>query len=284
MVTGFIGLGNLGKAIAQRLISEGVELIVWNRTIEKAVDLKMPAAESPAQLISRCDMVFLNLADSKAVESVITGQDGLLDGDCADKIIVDTSTNHFAEVIRFYEIFKKKNARYLETPVLGSVVPASQGNLTLLVSGDSDAFEIVHPLLEKFAKKIFFVEQPGMATRMKLINNLVLANLMASLAEALALGERAGLGKEEVLEILAAGAGNSGVLSGKRQKLIQGDFAPHFSSAMMYKDLLYLSDLANTFKRPLFTGGMVRELYVMAYSRHLENLDFSAIYKIMKEF
>ena len=167
---------------------------------------------------------------------------------------------------------------------MGSVIPAMQGKLTLLVSGDMAAFEKARPNLEKLAAKIFFMERPGLATKMKLINNLVLATLMASLAEALALAERAGLPREKALEILAAGAGNSAVLAGKLDKFLRDDFSPHFSFAMMHKDLHYLADLADTFKRPLFTGGMAKELYAMAYSRKMENLDFSAIYKILKEF
>lgn len=103
MKTGFIGLGHLGSAMANRLISEGVKLTVWNRTREKATALGVPVAESPAKLISEVDILFFNLFDSEAVTEVINGKEGLLEGDCRGKIVIDTTTNHFSRVEDFYK-------------------------------------------------------------------------------------------------------------------------------------------------------------------------------------
>ena len=284
MKTGFIGLGHLGKAMAKRLISQGIELSVWNRTREKASDLGVPIAESPAALISQVDILFMNLFDSSAVESVIAGKDGLIKGDCNGKIIVDTTTNHFELVAVFHEILRKQHAFYLESPVLGSVVPASQGTLTVLVSGEREAYESALPSLEKIGKTIFFLEKPSLATKMKLINNLVLGSFMAALAEAVAFAEKAGIEKSQVLDMLSSGAGNSALLNAKKEKLLKEDFSPHFSSALIYKDLHYLQDLARSMKRPLFTGSIAKELFGMAMAKHLDSQDFSVVYKIVKEF
>jgi 3-hydroxyisobutyrate dehydrogenase len=284
MKTGFIGLGNLGKTIAKRLISEGVDLVVWNRSKEKASDLGVDIADSPAALVSAADVVFMNLFDSEAVRSVITGRNGILEGDIRGKIIIDTTTNHFNSVLSFHEVIGQHGGSYLEAPVLGSLVPASQGALTVLASGPKDAFERARPLLEKIGKNIFHLEEAALATKMKLINNLALGCFMAVLAEAIAFGEDAGIDKDRVIEILAAGAGNSGVLNAKKEKLLAEDFSPHFSSALIYKDLHYLQDLARTLKRPLCTGSFVKELFGMTFPRGEEDLDFSAIYRIMKSF
>ena len=284
MKVGFIGLGHLGKAMAKRLIGEGVELIVWNRTGEKAADLGMPVAGSPKDLISKADVVFLSMFDSDAVASVLYGDDGLFNGDCKGKIIVDTTTNHFGRVSKFYEDAKKHGAIYLESPVLGSVVPASQGALTVLVSGDKMAFEKVKPYLEKLGKNIFYLEKISLATKMKLINNLVLGTLMATCAEAVTFGEDAGLDRETVLNILLTGAGNSAVLAGKKEKLIKGDFSRQFSSSLIYKDLHYLEDLAFDMKKPMFIGSAVKELYGMTYPEGIEDEDFSAVYKVLKKY
>ncbi|MEM2130710.1 MAG: NAD(P)-dependent oxidoreductase, partial [Candidatus Bathyarchaeia archaeon] len=169
MRIGFIGLGNLGMTMAKRLLSEGVNLTVWNRTVEKARALNCPVAKSPADLISQTDIVFLNLFDSDAVSNVIKGKDGLVEGDCSGKVIIDTTTNHFDRVTEFYEILNKNNASYLEAPVLGSVIPASQGMLTVLVSGEEKAFERARPFIEKIGKNIFYLKTPQLATKMKLI-------------------------------------------------------------------------------------------------------------------
>jgi len=284
MKAGFIGLGHLGKAMAKRLISEGVELVVWNRTREKASDLGTPMADSPAALLSQVEILFMNLFDSAAVEAVLAGKDGLLKSDCTGKIVIDTTTNHFELATYFHELLKKHGGFYLESPVLGSVVPASQGALTVLVSGDKNAFDRALPWIEKIGKNIFFLEKPALATKMKLINNLALGSFMATIAEALAFGESAGIDKSRVLDILGAGAGNSMVLNAKKEKLLNEDFSTHFSSALIYKDLHYLQDLARALKRPLFTGSTAKELFGMTFSKGMDTLDFSGIYKIMKGF
>lgn len=283
MKAGFIGLGTLGMAIAQHLIDDGVELVVWNRTAEKAAGLDAQVAASPADLIARVPLAFVNVRDSAAVDEVLAGEQGLLDGDCAGRLIVDLTTNHFADVTRFHVLAQARGAAYLEAPVLGSVVPASKGALTMLVSGDQDAYDRAFPYLQKVAASIFFLEHPGFATRMKLINNLVLGVFNAALAEAVALAEVAGLDKAAVLDILEAGAGKSGILSAKKQKWLDEDFAPHFSTALIHKDLHYLQDLARELSRPAFTASAVKELYGLALAQDRGSEDFSVIYKVFKE-
>jgi len=282
MRVGYIGLGTLGKTMVRRLISEGVELTLWNRTRNKCEGLGMKIASSPAELISSVDTLFLNLFDSQAVNTVLGGEKGILSGDCKGKIIVDTTTNHFEPVAAFYEKTKKAGAHYLESPVLGSVVPALQGNLTVLVSGDREPYGKVLPLLERIGRNIFFLEEPGLATKMKLINNLALGSFMATIAEALSFGEAVGIDKENVLDILAAGGGNSLVLNAKREKLLKEDFSTHFSTDCIYKDLHCLQDLASTLKKPLFSASAVKELFGLARSMGMGGEDFSAIYKVVK--
>jgi 3-hydroxyisobutyrate dehydrogenase len=282
MKAGFIGLGALGRAMAQHLIEEGVELVVWNRTLAKTQGLHASVADSPASVIEQAPHVFINVRDSQAVEDVLTAQDGILAADCDGKIIIDTTTNHFEAVARFHALVAEAGGAYLEAPVMGSVVPASKGALSVLVSGEKVAFEEALPFLNLIGSQIFFLEQIGLASKMKVINNLVLGVFMAGLAEAVALGEAAGLDKTRVLELLAAGAGKSGILSAKQQKLIDDDFSPHFSAAMIYKDLHYLQDLARTLERPLFTGSAVKELYGMTFPQGVADQDFSVIYALFR--
>jgi len=283
MRAGFIGLGNLGRAIAGRLISQGVELVVWNRTREKAKDLDAALADNPADLVSKVPVVFLNLTDSAAVRSIISGKNGLVEGGCAGKVVVDTTTNHFDEVLEFHDTLRRHGGAYLETPVVGSTIPASQGNLTVLVSGDRSAYDRALPYLEKIGQHIFYLERPTLAIKMKLINNLLLGSFMAAIAEGVALGEAAGVDKLKVLDILSAGAGNSGVLAAKKGNLISGDFSPHFSMANMYKDLHYVQDLASALKRPVFSGSLAKEVFGLSLLKGLEKMDFSAVYQTIKE-
>ncbi len=283
MKAGFIGLGTLGKTMAKRLLSQGVELSVWNRTKEKALGLGVPVAESPSELINRVDTVFLNLFDSHAVKEVLLSDNWFSHGEVSGKTIIDTTTNHFADVLEFHKTIRGRGGHYLEAPVLGSVMPASEGNLTVLVSGDRIGFEKAKPFIEIIGKNIFFLEEPTIATKMKLINNLLLGTFMAAIAEATVFGEAVGVNIEQVLDIFASGAGNSGVLNAKKKKLITKDFSTHFSSALIYKDLHYLQDLARTLRRPLVTGSAVKELFAMTFTDHKEGLDFSALYEVLKK-
>ena len=282
MKIGFVGLGFLGKTIAKHLISEGVDLIVWNRTPAKGLDLGVDMAATPADLIRKVDVVFLNLFDSHAVESVVFGEYGFAEQNLQNKIIIDTTTNHFQKVIEFHRRLSTKGAHYLEAPLLGSVIPASQGNLTVLISGERTAYEKVKVFIEKIGKAIFFLEEISSATKMKLINNLLLGVFMASIAEATVFAESTGIAKKEALDIFSSGAGNSMVLNAKREKLIKEDFTTHFSSALIHKDLHYLQDLARTIRRPLFTGSIVKELFGLTFRENMETLDFSAVYKVLK--
>jgi 3-hydroxyisobutyrate dehydrogenase len=99
MKAGFIGLGHLGRAMAKRLGSQEVDLILWNRTLDKAADLGrelgLPVAQSPAALVEKSEVIFLNLFDSAAVRAVLQGKGGLLTGDMRGKLVIDTTTNHF---------------------------------------------------------------------------------------------------------------------------------------------------------------------------------------------
>lgn len=283
MPVGFIGLGNLGRAMAGRLAAESIDVVVWNRTRAKAEATGLPVAKSPAEIVSRCNTILLNLFDSPAVRDILTRPDGLLANGLKGKTIIDTTTNHFRDVLEFHSLVSSNGGQYLEAPVLGSVVPATQGALTILISGAKPAYDASKPLFEKLGKNLFFVEIPGLASRMKLINNLVLGTIMGVLAEATAFAEKSGLSREQALEILAAGAGNSAILTAKRQKLLAADFSPHFSVAAIYKDLRYLEDLLKELSTTSELRSGAEALFKRATKAGLADMDLSAVYKIVSE-
>ncbi len=283
MEIGFIGLGNLGRAIAQRLIDKGVKLTVWNRSIEKANGLDAEIASSPVDLARKVDLVFLCLFDTQAVKDVISGTSGLVSNGFVGKTVVDLTTNHFKEIEEIHNYICRQGGLYLEAPVAGSVVPASQGNLTVFVSGLKSAYDSAYPFISLFGKNIYYLEKPTLATKMKLVNNLLLGSFMASIGEAVAFGERLGIPKTELVEMLMSGAGNSGVFNAKKDRLLNDDFTPHFTVNAIYKDLHFLQDLARDMKRPIFTGAVAKELFGLALSHGMEDQDFSVVYKLLKK-
>ena len=282
MRIGFIGLGNLGQAICTRLASQNIELTIYNRNKEKIKDLPYEKVNTPKELLANCEVIFLCLFDSSAVENILTGTDGLLCEELKGKTIIDLTTNHYDDVLKFHEMVNNIGANYLENPVFGSVAPALKGELTVVSSGKVEVFEAVKPILEKIAKEIFHLPVPSSATKMKLINNLCLGSFMATLAECTALAENCDIPKSKALEILGVGGGQSLVLKAKTQKLIDEDFSPHFSNNAINKDLHLLQDLAYNLKMPLYSAAVPKELFSKMKNLGKGEEDFSSIYSLFK--
>jgi 3-hydroxyisobutyrate dehydrogenase len=283
MKIGFIGLGNLGKEIAKRILQAGFELLVWNRTPDKAKDLNCEIASSPQEIAERCESIFLIVFDSPASREVIFGEKGLSSANLTGKTIIDMTTNNPFYVNETAQKLKEKGAYYLDAPVLGSVIPARKGELTLLVAGDKGKFSAHYEIFQSFAKNIYHFEEPGQASRLKLINNLILGTFMSAIAEAIALGEKLGFKKELLIEILGNGAGKSMLLEVKKNKLLEEDFSTHFSIDLMYKDLHYLQALLKESQEVSFVTATIKELYGLARKKGLGSLDFSVIYKVFRD-
>lgn len=283
MKIGFIGLGNLGQAICTRLASLGDELIVYNRNKEKIKDLPYKKANTPKDILKECDVVFLCLFDSAAVENILTQENGLLCEQLKGKTIIDLTTNHYEEVLKFHKLVNDIGGNYLENPVFGSVAPALNGALTVVSSGKTEVFKAMKPILEKIALEIFHLEVPSSATKMKLINNLCLGSFMATLAECTALAENCEIPKAKALEILGVGGGQSLVLKAKTQKLISEDFSAHFSNNAINKDLHLVQDLAYNLKQPLYSAAIPKELFSKMKMMGKGEEDFSSIYQLFKK-
>jgi len=287
----FLGLGNLGRAIVKRMkeVLPNINFYLWTQDVSRAElfssEIKAIRIIKPEKIQKDIRYIFLCLFDSSAVQNILEKipKDG--------KVIVDLTTNHPKKVLEFREIVEKNKGEYIESPVLGSVIPASQGKLTLLVCGKEKIFNEVKPFLEAISSKIFyFGENFSQASYLKLINNLVLAEFMMALSEAVAVGEILGFSPETVLEVLSYGAGKSAILESKKEKLIKKDFSPHFSVSLIRKDLMYLKEVVKE-KLGRNNGLELEEdlpfinnlkNYDQAFKSGLAQLDFSSIYEIIK--
>jgi 3-hydroxyisobutyrate dehydrogenase len=284
----FFGLGNLGRAIVKRMkeIISDADFYVWTQDVSRA---ELFASEigairiiKPERIQKDIRYIFLCLFDSSAVHSILEKipKEG--------KIIVDFTTNHPKKVLEFSEIVEKNKGEYIESPVLGSVIPASQGKLTLLVCGKEKIFDEVKPFLDAISSKIFyFGENFSKASYLKLVNNLVLGEFMMAISEAVAIGEILGFPPEIVLDVLSYGAGKSAILENKKEKLIKKDFTPHFSVSLIRKDLLYLKEIIEE----KIGNEEIEELpfafnlkkYDEAYRSGFAQLDFSSICEFVKK-
>ena len=283
MALGFIGLGNLGQAIAKRLTNMNEEIIAFNRTKSKIENLEYKIANSPKDLIEKCDIVILCLFESDAVENIFNMENGLLSADLEGKTIIDLTTNHFEQVLNFHKVIDEKGGEYLESPIFGSVAPALEGLVTIVASGKKETYESCKIVLEKIGKEIFYLKEPGKASKMKLINNLCLGSFMATIAECTALGDACDISRDKLLEILGVGGGQSLVLKAKTQKLLEEDYSPHFSNNAIYKDLHTLQDLAYTINHPLYTAAIPKELFGKMKKDGKGEEDFCSIVQLFKD-
>jgi 3-hydroxyisobutyrate dehydrogenase len=277
---GFIGYGHLGKAMIQRFSEKNIPLLLWNRTMDALKDSHLPVAKTLSSLGKECTSIFINVYDSKAVREILHE---LLPSYKQGRIIIDTTTNHYKEVLDFHSMCKERKVAYIEAPVLGSVIPASKGMLTTLVSGNEDSYETIRPLLSILSRHIYYLAEPGLASKMKVVNNLCLGSFMTTLAESVHLGEAIGIPKSKVLEILSNGGGDSLVLRAKSKNIEQENFDTQFSNACMKKDLNLVTELSQELNHTLFTAAAAKNLYTLLSNGDMEDKDFSSIYQYIQD-
>jgi 3-hydroxyisobutyrate dehydrogenase len=279
---GWIGLGHMGLPMAKNLHNAGYDLHVWNRTLDKAKVSGLPYKKNLTDLLKEKDIIITMLFGS---ESVIEIYKKITDSgiDLKGKLFIDMTTVHPDTARKTAEDLIKKGGDFLEAPVLGSVIPAQKGLLTIVVSGDREKFEQNKDIFKTLGKEIFYMGDYGIASTMKLINNTVLGSFMAVLSEAFAFAKKVGIDPELAVSVLENGAGKSLVLEAKKEKLLKEDYSPHFSVGLIHKDLTYAVDIAHKNKYPLFLTSVTRELFNSAKAYGLEDEDFSAVLEIFKK-
>ena len=279
---GWIGLGHMGLPMAKNLYKAGYDIKVWNRSIQKAIDSGLPYVEKLEDLLDDREIIITMLFDSTSVEEVyekILRSGKNIEG----KVFIDMTTIYPETAKRIAEELLKRKAEFLEAPVMGSVIPAKKGLLTIVVSGDKKIFEKYIDIFNILGKEVFYMGDYGVASTMKLVNNTVLGNLLAILCEAIIFAEKAGIDRETAINILSHGAGKSMVLDAKKEKLLHENYETHFSVNLIHKDLSYALQLAQNVKTPLMITSTSRELYNGARAHDLGDLDFAAVLEMYKK-
>ena len=237
---GFIGLGIMGKPMAQNLIGAGFELTVYNRSPEKARELGeagATVAASPGEVAQGSDVVITMLPDSPQVEEVVAGENGVLEGAAEGSLIVDMSTISPVVTEELAEAAKEKGASMLDAPVSGGDVGAIEGTLSIMVGGSQGDFERARPLFEAMGKTVTHVGPVGAGQVTKAANQIVVALTIEAVSEALVLGSAGGVSPEKILEVLSGGLAGNKVMEVKREKFLSHTFEPGFRSELHHKDL-----------------------------------------------
>jgi 3-hydroxyisobutyrate dehydrogenase len=234
---GLIGLGNMGTAIAERLLDADYPLVVSNRTSEKAEPLlargALPAP-SPGELAGKVDVVITSLSDDDALESVAAT---VLDAARPGTVLVDVSTVSPDASRRVATRAEAASVDYVRAPVSGNPSVVRAGNLTFIVSGAGDALERVEPVLLAIGPTIHRVGDGEQARAVKLAINLMIAVLAESMSEALVLGESSGVSRAALLEVMGSSAVGAPFVKYKTQALLDDDYSATFTMTLMEKDI-----------------------------------------------
>ncbi|TRO57700.1 NAD(P)-dependent oxidoreductase [Candidatus Bathyarchaeota archaeon] len=284
LVVGFIGLGNMGLPMAENIIRAGYPLIVWNRTIQRTkslVNMGAQVATSPSELTRRASIIFTMLPGPHEVREVVLGKkDGLspvIDSIKANKILVDMTTN-LPDISRIIEKeIHRKGGEMLDAPVSGSVKPATDGTLTILVGGKKDVLDKITPLLLTMGKNILHIGPIGSACTMKLVLNMHLATVMASFAESLAFGFKSGLEPTKTLEVINNSIMKTYISEMKGLKVINHDWSTAFSLNLMSKDLELVEETANMVRAPIPITNIIKQIYDSCISNGKGEMDFSIV-------
>lgn len=262
---GCIGAGVLGGAIMRRLASRGFRPAVWNRDRAKLAPIVQGGAveaTTPAELTRSSTFVITCLSDGAAIEQVVFGTDGVAAGGSPDKILIDMSTcasAHTREMAA--RLVEACGMRWLDAPISGGAPAALEGRMAVMVGGEQDAFERARPIWDALAGRATLMGPSGAGQATKMINQVLVANGVAVLAEACALAERAGIDAAKIPQALAGGRADSKQLQEMFPKMVASEFSITGRAALMLKDLELIHDLARSVHAPIPLTAHVTELF-----------------------
>ena len=283
---GFIGLGIMGSPMARNLMRAGHRLVVHNRSPEKAGALAEEGAAlaaSPREAAETSDVIITMLPDSPDVEAVVAGPDGVLEGIRPGSLLVDMSTISPGVTRVLAERLAARGASMLDAPVSGGDVGAINGTLTIMVGGDARDFARAQPLFDAMGKNVVHVGAIGAGQVTKAANQVVVALVIAAVAEGLTLGARGGVPPETILDVLGTGLAGNRVMELKREKLLSHVFKPGFRAELHLKDLGIALAEGHESGAALPVTTLVRTLFARMRERGWGGEDHSGLLKVIED-
>ena len=285
VTVGFIGLGNMGGRIARRLLDHGYQLSAYDRDLAKMGPIAARGgvvAKNILELARSTDVVLSCLTNDEAVRSVYTGPEGVLAGARPGTVILEMSTTSPESSRELHRLGARGGIEVLDVAISGSTPAAAEGTLTLLVGGNSELFRAAEPIFQAVAKRYFLLGGSGSGTAMKLVVNTLLGVGMQAIAEAVVLGEKAGLDRERLLEVLSQTAVIAPAHVGKLARVAINDYSPQFPLRLMNKDFQLILKAAEQEHLPMPATESAFRVNSDELA-HNDEEDFSAVLRRMEE-
>ncbi|MFP3283345.1 MAG: NAD(P)-dependent oxidoreductase [Nitrososphaeria archaeon] len=279
MKIGFAGLGLMGSRIAKRLPGPGDELILWDRTHSKALDLAsgIPGSSATSDLrgMEPADVVFVMVRDSPATLSVVSAIPK------TGKTIVNLATILPSDSLQILSAVESGGGRFVDAPVVGSTPAAEEGKLLVLASGDENVIRELEPLLSRIGASIYMGPVPSGAYA-KLTANLILSEVTEALAEALEFAGRAGLDMGKVAAVINASPYRNAYFDLKLDRMLRGEFSPQFPLDLMHKDLKYVIRSAQDLGASIPLAALAEQVFGDAERAGCARDDLSAVYRFLE--
>lgn len=282
----FIGLGIMGKRMAQNLLQNGVDLTVFNRSkgpVEELVKQGAKTANSLSEAVQSADIVFTMLSTPEVVEAVALGEEGFLRSLPDNALWVDCSTVHPAFSVRMGTAAEAQDVRFLDAPVAGTKPHAEKGELVFFVGGAEEDLTAVQELMEHMGRKVLHIGARAAGAKFKMLVNGMLAQSMVLFSETLILGEKMGLDQSFLLNALPNLVVAAPFTKAKAEMIRAADYEVQFPLEWMHKDLHLLSLTAYEYDQPLYLANLTKELFAEAKQKGLGRLDFAAIHQLLAE-
>jgi 3-hydroxyisobutyrate dehydrogenase-like beta-hydroxyacid dehydrogenase len=281
MKVGFIGLGRMGAGMAANLLKAGHDVTVYNRTPTKAETLIAQGAKAAANVAQACqgDAVITMLANDEAVESVALGDKSMIASLPAGALHISSSTISVALSEKLATTHADAGQRFISAPVFGRPEAAAAGRLFVIAAGERTAIDAATPLFEAIGQKTFIVsDTPKAANLFKLSGNFLIASVVESLGEALALVGKGGIDRHRALEILTSTLFNVPVYKTYGALIADGAFEPAgFTAALGYKDIRRTLGVAEDLRVSLPFASVLRDRFLTLLAHGGDTLDWSAI-------
>ncbi|MFM0513387.1 NAD(P)-dependent oxidoreductase [Paraburkholderia sp. RL17-373-BIF-A] len=242
---GFIGLGNMGGRMTRRLVDAGIAVLGYDTVRERIDTAGAKAAGTVGEVIAYADVVMMSLPDSKVVEAVVEGEDGVLAHCRAGQIVVDLSTAAASSTIRLAKRFAERGVHYVDAGISGGAAAAEKGSLTLMVGGDADAVAALQWAFAPISSKVAHMGESGAGHTTKLLNNFLNAVSLAASAEVMVAGKKAGLDLHLLLDVLNSSSGVNFATLNRFPKIVDGDYLEGgLTGKLMTKDVVLYVDRA----------------------------------------
>ena len=286
MKIGFVGLGAMGRPMAQNLIRGGHELCVWARRAQATkplTDAGAQASPTPALLAAQCQVVFTMVTKGEDVEQVVLGSDGIIYGAKAGTVVIDCSTIAPATTRRVAQVLAEKGVEMLDAPVSGAEQGAIEGTLSIMIGGKAEVFERVQPVLRCVGRTLVHIGESGAGQVAKAANQLALIVAIQGIAEAMVFARANGVEFRPVWEALTKGFAGSRMLEVVGQRMIEQQFVMGTDANLHLKDSLIVLQCAHESRTAVPGAALAAQAFNALFARPGTRWDSAAILKVVEE-